>query len=65
MKMIIKVGQSEIEVEGEHLQVTKVTSVAGTAVEIKGLKSKEEALQELLDKATAGFQAAMREAGHL
>lgn len=55
MKIIIKVGDAQIEVEGQQLQVTKVAST-GTTVEIKELKSKDEELQERLDRVADGVK---------
>jgi predicted NBD/HSP70 family sugar kinase len=55
MKITIKVGDAQIEIEGEKLKVAKVTS-SGTPVEVKESKTAEEALEECLAKMTAAFR---------
>jgi hypothetical protein len=56
VKLAIKVGDARIEIEGEQLKVVKATST-GTSVEIEEVKTKEEALQETLDKLATAFRA--------
>lgn len=55
MKLVIKVGEATIEVEGENLKTTRIAST-GVPVEVTAVKSTEEALQETLDKLAAKFR---------
>ena len=67
MKLVIKVGEATIEVEGENLKTTRVAG-AGIPVEVIMAKSKEEALQETLDRLAMGLSEVLireQQAGNL
>ncbi|MDP3882591.1 MAG: hypothetical protein Q8Q48_00860 [Candidatus Staskawiczbacteria bacterium] len=59
MKLVIKVGEATVEVEGQGLKATKI--VAGALpVEITEGKSAEEGLQEIMDKLSDAMRQAAR-----
>lgn len=59
MKLIIKVGEATIEVEGEKLKATKIVGGA-IPVEITEAKSKDEEAQECMDRMSAALRQAAR-----
>lgn len=61
MKLIIKVGDAMVEIEGAGLKATKVAS-AGVPVEIIQSKSREEETDELCERVTIGLRNALTEA---
>lgn len=59
MKLVIKVGEATIEVEGEKLRATRIFAGA-VPVEITETKSADESMQETMDKLAAAMRQAAR-----